>query len=72
MPLLVDSEIVPDNEVVTFGITDEMRESYCAWFINKFGPHVNLGNIGCKDVLSLECLRRGMRADTFSNFLNIK
>ena len=43
-----------------------------AWFINEFGSNVNLGNIGYKDILSLECLRRGMRADTFSNFLNIK
>jgi phosphosulfolactate synthase len=43
-----------------------------AWFINEFGSNVNLGNIGHKDILSLECLRRGMRGDTFSNFLNIK
>ena len=47
------------------------KQTQQAWLINKFGPHVNLGNIGCKDILSLECLRRGMRADTFSNFLNI-
>ena len=29
------------------------------------GSHVNLGNIGVEDVYSLECLRRGLRSDTF-------
>ena len=48
------------------------KQTQQAWLINKFGPHVNLGNIGHKDILSLECLRRGMRADTFSSLLNIR
>ncbi|MGA8941731.1 MAG: phosphosulfolactate synthase [Thermoactinomyces sp.] len=29
------------------------------------GPKVNLGNISPQEILSLECLRRGLRADTF-------
>lgn len=29
------------------------------------GRHVNLGNIPMEDILSLECLRRGLRSDTF-------
>lgn len=29
------------------------------------GNHVNLGNIPLDDILSLECLRRGLRSDTF-------
>ncbi len=34
-------------------------------FITMFGPNVNLGNIPPEDVLSLESLRNGLRADTF-------
>ncbi|MBA4600895.1 phosphosulfolactate synthase [Thermoactinomyces mirandus] len=35
-------------------------------FLKQIGPKVNLGNISPPEVLSLECLRRGLRADTFS------
>ncbi len=38
-------------------------------FIALFGPNVNLGNIAPGDVLSLESLRNGMRADTFKLIL---
>jgi phosphosulfolactate synthase len=34
------------------------------WFIERFGPEVNLGNICPADVLSLETLRLGLRSDT--------
>lgn len=34
-------------------------------FITMFGPNVNLGNIPPEDVLALESLRNGLRADTF-------
>ncbi len=34
------------------------------WFIENFGPNVNLGNIPPADVVSLETLRVGLRADT--------
>ncbi len=34
------------------------------WFIERFGPEVNLGNICPGDVLSLETLRLGLRSDT--------
>lgn len=33
--------------------------------INTLGPEANLGNISPQDAVSLECLRRGLRADTF-------
>ncbi len=33
--------------------------------IQAIGPEVNLGNIGSDEILSLECLRRGLRGDTF-------
>ncbi len=35
-----------------------------AWFIGRFGADVNLGNIAVDDVLALETLRLGLRADT--------
>jgi phosphosulfolactate synthase len=35
-----------------------------AWFINRFGPDVNLGNIASQDVVSLESLRLGLRSET--------
>ena len=40
------------------------------WFINNFGTNVNLGNISTNDVIPLECLRLGLRSDTFDNFLS--
>ena len=35
------------------------------WFIRQFGANVNLGNIGPSDLIPLECLRMGLRGDTF-------
>jgi phosphosulfolactate synthase len=40
-----------------------------AWFIKLNGPNVNLGNIAPNDVIPLECLRLGLRGDTFFDFL---
>jgi phosphosulfolactate synthase len=34
------------------------------WFVRRFGPDVNLGNIPAGDVLALETLRLGLRSDT--------
>jgi phosphosulfolactate synthase len=34
------------------------------WFVRRFGPDVNLGNIAPVDVLSLETIRVGLRSDT--------
>lgn len=33
--------------------------------ILRFGPNVNLGNLAPGDVIALECLRKGLRSDTF-------
>lgn len=35
------------------------------WFIKLFGPNVNLGNIAPNEMIPLECLRLGLRGDTF-------
>ena len=39
------------------------------WFIKLFGANVNLGNIGPHEMIPLECLRLGLRGDTFFDFL---
>jgi phosphosulfolactate synthase len=40
-----------------------------AWFVRRFGPTVNLGNIPPEEVIPLETLRRGLRADTLKEVL---
>jgi phosphosulfolactate synthase len=40
-----------------------------AWFIKAFGPEVNLGNIPPEEVIPLETLRLGLRADTLKEVL---
>lgn len=40
------------------------RADQQAWFIRRFGPAVNLGNVALADVLSVETLRLGLRSDT--------
>ncbi len=39
------------------------------WFVRLFGANVNLGNIGPNEIIPLECLRLGLRGDTFFEFL---
>lgn len=40
------------------------RKDQQAWFIKEFGPEVNLANVALDDVIPLETLRLGLRADT--------
>ena len=40
-----------------------------AWFVKQFGSTVNLGNIPPDEVIPLETLRRGLRADTLKEVL---
>jgi phosphosulfolactate synthase len=40
-----------------------------AWFVKQFGPEVNLGNIPPEEVIPLETLRLGLRADTLKEVL---
>ncbi|MCL4289659.1 MAG: phosphosulfolactate synthase [Thermoleophilia bacterium] len=40
-----------------------------AWFVKHFGPEVNLGNIPPDEVIPLETLRLGLRADTLRELL---
>lgn len=45
-------------------IFEAPKKDQQAWLIRRFGPNVNLGNIPPGDVLGLEALRLGLRADT--------
>jgi phosphosulfolactate synthase len=45
-------------------IFEAPQKSQQAWFINRLGPEVNLGNVPLGEVLGLEALRLGLRADT--------
>ena len=40
-----------------------------AWFVKQFGAAVNLGNIPPDEVIPLETLRLGLRADTLKEVL---
>jgi phosphosulfolactate synthase len=40
------------------------------WFIKLLGENVNLGNIALNEAIPLETIRLGLRADTFSQFLD--
>jgi phosphosulfolactate synthase len=67
----------PDGEIRT-GLVDEIvhsidptrllfeapQKAQQVWFIKMFGPNVNLGNIHPDEVIPLETLRLGLRADT--------
>jgi len=44
------------------------RKDQQSWLINRFGSAVNLGNIPPAEVVSLESMRLGLRADTLSTF----
>ncbi len=49
-------------------IFDAPRHSQQVWFLKQLGAECNLGNIAAEDVLSLETLRLGLRADTVEHF----
>ncbi|MDZ4823042.1 MAG: phosphosulfolactate synthase [Flavobacteriales bacterium] len=48
------------------------KKAQQVYFIKHFGANVNLGNIAENEVISLECLRIGLRGDTFFDFLDEK
>jgi phosphosulfolactate synthase len=69
-----------DSGEVRMGLVDEIahavdpanlifeapRKDQQVWFLKRFGPDANLGNIAPEDVLSLETLRLGLRSDTIA------
>lgn len=50
-------------------IWETPQKSQQVYFVKLFGANVNVGNIAVDDVIPLETLRLGLRADTFYNFL---
>jgi phosphosulfolactate synthase len=72
----------PTGELRT-GLVDEIEHSISchdliweapskaaqAWFVKRFGHEVNLGNIPPDEVIALETLRLGLRADTLRELL---
>jgi phosphosulfolactate synthase len=44
-------------------------KSQQVWFIKLFGANVNLGNIAPNELVAMECLRLGLRGDTFFEYL---
>jgi Uncharacterized conserved protein len=50
-------------------IFEAPTKSAQAWFVKHFGPSVNLGNIPPDEVIALETLRLGLRADTLKEVL---
>jgi len=68
----IKSELI--NEITQHISTSEILweapdKNQQIWFIEQFGTNVNLGNIAPKSVIPLECLRLGLRGDTFHTFL---
>ena len=57
------------NVKVENNLWEAPQKSQQVWFINQFGSNVNLGNIAPTEVIPLECLRLGLRGDTFFNSL---
>ena len=55
----VTARVGPDN-----WIFETPQKAQQVWFIKRFGLDVNLGNIATTDVIPLETLRLGLRADT--------
>jgi len=51
-------------------IFEAPTKSAQAWFVNQFGPAVNLGNIPPEEVIPLETLRLGLRGDTLKEMLS--
>src|SRR5437870_454882 len=49
-------------------IFEAPRKPQQVWFIERLGPEVNLGNVPPHEVISLETVRVGLRADTLKLF----
>ena len=74
--------IFRENGEVRSGLVDEIvhavdpqllifeapRKDQQVWFLTQLGPECNLGNIAPSDVVALETLRLGLRAETLPHF----
>tara|TARA_B100000886_G_scaffold338749_1_gene302331 strand:- start:1367 stop:2128 length:762 start_codon:yes stop_codon:yes gene_type:complete len=55
-----------DNDQI---IWESPQKTQQVWFIKLMGSNVNLGNISYNEIIPLECLRLGLRGDTFFDHL---
>jgi len=55
-----------DNDKI---IWESPQKAQQVWFIKLMGSNVNLGNIAYNELIPLECLRLGLRGDTFFDHL---
>ena len=55
-----------DNDKIMW---ESPQKTQQVWFIKLMGSNVNLGNIAYNEVIPLECLRLGLRGDTFFDHL---
>ena len=60
-PLVDALQGLPDPTRVIYEAPQRAQQ---AFLLRHVGPNVNLGNVAVDDVMSVECLRRGLRADT--------
>ncbi|RME19670.1 MAG: phosphosulfolactate synthase [Bacteroidetes bacterium] len=65
--LLIDK--IKANVNIDNIIWETPQKNQQVYFIKHFGTNVNLGNIPASDIIALECLRLGLRGDTFFTFL---
>lgn len=65
--LLIDK--IKSNVDIHNIIWETPQKSQQVYFIKHFGANVNLGNIPTSDIIALECLRLGLRGDTFFTFI---
>jgi phosphosulfolactate synthase len=59
--LIEEIEIEIDTKRLIFEAPQKAQQ---VWLIKHFGPNVNLGNIPPQEVIALETMRQGLRADT--------
>src|SRR4030095_11987670 len=59
--LIDEIQMQIDTRGIIFEATAKPQQ---VWFIKHFGPNVNMGNVPPEDVISLETIRQGQRADT--------
>lgn len=65
--MLIDK--IKDNVDIDNIIWETPQKNQQVYFIKHFGANVNLGNIPTSDIIALECLRLGLRGDTFFTFI---
>ncbi len=52
-------------------IFEAPQKTQQVWLVKKLGSEVNIGNVATGDVIALETLRLGLRADTMALFHNV-